>query len=161
MDKTYQPARIESRWYEHWEQQGYFAPSGEGDAYAIMIPPPNVTGTLHMGHGFQEAIMDALIRYHRMQGHNTLWQVGTDHAGIATQIVVERQLEAEGSSRHSLGREKFIERAWQWKEESGAAITRQLRRLAPPWTGRGNASPWTPGCRQQCARCSASCIGRA
>ena len=129
MDKTYQPARIESRWYDHWEQQGYFAPSGEGDAYTIMIPPPNVTGTLHMGHGFQEAIMDALIRYHRMQGHNTLWQVGTDHAGIATQIVVERQLEAEGSSRHSLGREQFIERAWQWKEDSGAAITRQLRRL--------------------------------
>ena len=92
MDKTFQPANIETRWYQEWEKQGYFAPSGEGKPYSIMIPPPNVTGSLHMGHGFQEAIMDALIRYHRMLGCNTLWQVGTDHAGIATQMVVERQL---------------------------------------------------------------------
>ena len=93
MDKTFQPADIETRWYQEWESQGYFAPQGGEEAYSIMIPPPNVTGSLHMGHGFQEAIMDALIRYHRMAGYNTLWQVGTDHAGIATQMVVERQLD--------------------------------------------------------------------
>jgi valyl-tRNA synthetase len=129
MEKTFQPSEIESRWYQHWETQGYFAPSGEGSPYCIMIPPPNVTGSLHMGHGFQETIMDVLIRYHRMKGDNTLWQVGTDHAGIATQMVVERQLEAEGSNRHTLGREKFIEKVWQWKEHSGGTITRQLRRM--------------------------------
>ncbi len=129
MDKTFNPAELETRWYEKWEASGYFAPQGGDRAYSIMIPPPNVTGSLHMGHGFQEAIMDALIRYHRMLGDNTLWQVGTDHAGIATQMVVERQLAAEGISRHDLGREKFVERVWQWKEKSGGTITRQLRRL--------------------------------
>ena len=129
MNKTFQPANIETRWYQEWEDKGYFAPQGGEQAYSIMIPPPNVTGSLHMGHGFQEAIMDALIRYHRMSGYNTLWQVGTDHAGIATQMVVERQLEAEGISRHDLGREKFIEKVWGWKEKSGGAITQQLRRL--------------------------------
>ncbi len=129
MEKTFQPATIESRWYEEWERRGYFAPQGGEKAYSIMIPPPNVTGSLHMGHGFQEAIMDALIRYHRMAGYNTLWQVGTDHAGIATQMVVERQLEAEGISRHDLGREAFIEKVWAWKEQSGGTITQQLRRL--------------------------------
>ncbi|MEH6567660.1 MAG: valine--tRNA ligase [Halioglobus sp.] len=129
MDKTFQPANIETRWYDEWEAKGYFAPQGGEQAYSIMIPPPNVTGSLHMGHGFQEAIMDALIRYHRMSGFNTLWQVGTDHAGIATQMVVERQLEAQGVSRHDLGREKFIEKVWEWKEESGGTITQQLRRL--------------------------------
>jgi valyl-tRNA synthetase len=129
MDKTFQPADIETRWYREWEAQGYFAPQGGEQAYSIMIPPPNVTGSLHMGHGFQEAIMDALIRYHRMLGYNTLWQVGTDHAGIATQMVVERQLEAQGTSRHELGRERFVDKVWQWKEESGGTITRQLRRL--------------------------------
>ncbi|MDJ0877959.1 MAG: class I tRNA ligase family protein, partial [Halieaceae bacterium] len=129
MDKTFQPANIESRWYQHWEDSGYFAPSGEGTPYSIMIPPPNVTGSLHMGHGFQEAIMDALIRYHRMRGNNTLWQVGTDHAGIATQMVVERQLEAAGTDRHQLGREAFVKKVWDWKEHSGGTITRQLRRL--------------------------------
>jgi len=129
MEKTFQPANIETRWYEEWERKGYFAPQGGEQAYSIMIPPPNVTGSLHMGHGFQEAIMDALIRYHRMSGYNTLWQVGTDHAGIATQMVVERQLEAQGIDRHELGRDKFIEKVWEWKEESGDTITRQLRRL--------------------------------
>jgi valyl-tRNA synthetase len=129
MEKTFQPANIETRWYEEWESKGYFAPQGGEQAYSIMIPPPNVTGSLHMGHGFQEAIMDALIRYHRMSGYNTLWQVGTDHAGIATQMVVERQLEAQGINRHELGRDKFIEKVWEWKEESGDTITRQLRRL--------------------------------
>ena len=136
MDKNFSPADIETRWYERWESQGYFAPSGQGPAYCIPIPPPNVTGTLHMGHGFQQAIMDALIRYQRMRGQNTLWQVGTDHAGIATQMVVERQLEAEGTSREALGREAFIDRVWDWKAESGGAITQQLRRLgtSPDWT---------------------------
>jgi len=135
MDKNFSPADIEGRWYDKWESAGYFAPSGHGPAYCIPIPPPNVTGTLHMGHGFQQAIMDALIRYHRMRGHNTLWQVGTDHAGIATQMVVERQLEAEGSSREALGREAFVKRVWDWKEQSGGAITQQLRRLgtSPDW----------------------------
>ena len=129
MDKTYDPHAIERTWYQQWEANGYFVPQGNGAAYCIMIPPPNVTGSLHMGHGFQEAIMDALIRYHRMQGRKTLWQVGTDHAGIATQMVVERQLLGQGSSRKELGRDKFIERVWKWKEESGNTITRQLRRM--------------------------------
>jgi valyl-tRNA synthetase len=129
MDKTYSPAAIEGRVYTRWEQAGYFQPSGEGRPYCIMIPPPNVTGTLHMGHAFQDTIMDALTRHHRMRGDNTLWQPGTDHAGIATQMVVERQLNAEGRTRHDLGREAFLERVWQWKEQSGGTISRQLRRL--------------------------------
>ncbi|MET0380000.1 MAG: class I tRNA ligase family protein, partial [Spongiibacteraceae bacterium] len=129
MDKTFQPADIETRWYETWEQKGYFKPSGSGVPYCIMIPPPNVTGSLHMGHGFNNAIMDTQIRYHRMKGHNTLWQVGTDHAGIATQMVVERQLGAQHTTRHDLGREKFLDKVWEWKAESGNNITRQIRRL--------------------------------
>jgi len=129
MEKSYQPAAIEQRWYETWEDAGYFAPSGQGTPYCIMIPPPNVTGTLHMGHAFQDTIMDTLIRYHRMCGDNTLWQPGTDHAGIATQMVVERQLEAQNTSRHDLGREKFLEKVWDWKEHSGNTISRQLRRM--------------------------------
>jgi valyl-tRNA synthetase len=129
MDKTYEPRSIEQRWYQTWEQNGYFAPSGHGEPYCIMIPPPNVTGSLHMGHGFNNTIMDALIRYHRMQGRNTLWQVGTDHAGIATQMVVERQLAAENVTRLELGRDRFLDKVWEWKAESGGTITRQLRRL--------------------------------
>ena len=129
MDKSYQPQDIEQRLYERWEEQGYFAPQGDGDPYCIVIPPPNVTGTLHMGHAFQDTIMDALTRYHRMKGHRTLWQPGMDHAGIATQMVVERLLNAEGTSRRELGREKFVERVWQWKDESGGQIARQTRRL--------------------------------
>lgn len=129
MEKTYQPHAIERQWYQTWEEKGYFKPAGEGNPYCIMIPPPNVTGSLHMGHGFNNAVMDALIRYRRMKGDNTLWQVGTDHAGIATQMVVERQLAAQGVSRHDLGREKFLEKVWEWKEQSGGTITRQIRRL--------------------------------
>ena len=130
MEKTYQPSEIEQSWYQTWEQNGYFKPSNQGPSYSIMIPPPNVTGSLHMGHAFQDSIMDALTRYHRMKGHNTLWQVGTDHAGIATQMVVERKLAAEeGKTRHDLGREAFLDKIWEWKEESGGTITRQLRRL--------------------------------
>ncbi len=129
MDKAYDPRDIEQRQYQRWEQNDYFAPSGSGDSYCIVIPPPNVTGTLHMGHAFQDTIMDALIRYHRMSGRNTLWQPGMDHAGIATQMVVERQLNAEGSSRKELGREKFVARVWKWKNESGGWIQQQLRRM--------------------------------
>jgi valyl-tRNA synthetase len=129
MDKVYELHAIEQRWYRLWEASGFFAPAGGGAPYCIMIPPPNVTGSLHMGHAFQATVMDLLIRYHRMKGHRTLWQAGTDHAGIATQMVVERQLAANGQTRHDLGREAFIERVWQWKETSGGAITRQLRRL--------------------------------
>ena len=136
--KSFDPKAIESRWYPVWESRGYFRHSGDTSkpAYCIQLPPPNVTGTLHMGHAFQQTLMDTLIRYHRMRGENTNWVVGTDHAGIATQIVVERQLEAEGKTRHDLGREKFNQRVWEWKHESGSTITRQMRRL-------GDSANWT------------------
>lgn len=129
MEKTYDPQQIEEKWYQFWENSNYFAPSKKGEAYCIMLPPPNVTGSLHMGHGFQDTLMDTLIRYHRMRGENVLWQGGTDHAGIATQMVVERQLLAENKSRLEVGREHFFERIWKWKNESGGMISRQLRRL--------------------------------
>jgi valyl-tRNA synthetase len=134
MDKAYSPGDIETRIYERWEASGSFAPSsvdgsGNGEPYCIMLPPPNVTGTLHMGHAFQHTLMDTLTRWHRMRGFATLWQPGTDHAGIATQMVVERQLGAEGKHRLDLGREAFVERVWKWKAESGSTITRQMRRL--------------------------------
>ena len=129
MEKVYEPAAIEARLYREWESRGWFAPAGTGAPYCIMIPPPNVTGTLHMGHAFQDTIMDALIRRHRMLGDATLWQVGTDHAGIATQMVVERQLNAAGQNRRELGRAAFVKRVWEWKAESGGTIAQQLRRL--------------------------------
>ncbi|MGQ7261032.1 valine--tRNA ligase [Vreelandella sp. V005] len=130
MEKTYQPEQIETRWYERWEADNRFAPSGQGVPFSIMIPPPNVTGSLHMGHAFQDTIMDTLTRWKRMQGNNTLWQVGTDHAGIATQMLVERKIAAEeGKTRHDLGRDAFIDKVWDWKHESGGHITRQLRRM--------------------------------
>ncbi|MFU8822429.1 MAG: valine--tRNA ligase, partial [Gammaproteobacteria bacterium] len=129
MQTTYNPEDIEVEIYADWERLGCFDPSGVGDPYCIMLPPPNVTGTLHMGHAFQDTIMDALTRLHRMRGRNTLWQPGTDHAGIATQMVVERQLNAAGQNRRELGREKFVARVWQWKQESGDTIERQLKRL--------------------------------
>ncbi|MCA1938161.1 MAG: valine--tRNA ligase [Dechloromonas sp.] len=137
--KAFEPADIERHWYPEWEAKNYFAAgvdSKQQDNFCILLPPPNVTGTLHMGHGFNQTIMDALTRYYRMRGHNTLWQPGTDHAGIATQIVVERQLDAQGISRHDLGREKFLEKVWEWKEYSGGTITRQMRRMgtSPDWT---------------------------
>lgn len=129
--KTYTPSEIESKWYKVWEDNGYFKPTLENDKpnFCIQLPPPNVTGTLHMGHAFQQTIMDILTRYHRMRGYNTLWQAGTDHAGIATQLVVERQLEQEGLTRHDLGREQFMQRVWQWKQYSGSTITQQMRRI--------------------------------
>lgn len=130
LDKAFTPSNIEAKWCQVWEQGGYYQPTYNGNIpYCIMIPPPNVTGSLHMGHAFQDTIMDALIRFHRMRGDNTLWQVGTDHAGIATQMVVERQLQQQGTSRHDLGRDKFVEKVWEWKHESGSTITQQLRRL--------------------------------
>ena len=139
MDKTYEPQSIEKQCYQRWESEGLFKAKGDeaptGNPYCILLPPPNVTGSLHMGHGFQQTIMDVLTRYHRMKGDNTLWQVGTDHAGIATQMVVERQLNAEGKTRHDLGREAFIDKIWEWKEHSGGTITSQMRRLgtSPDW----------------------------
>lgn len=139
MEKTYNPEAIENKWYEIWENNGYFNAdqkiegADENDAerekFCIMIPPPNVTGRLHMGHAFQDTIMDAMVRYNRMKGNDTLWQVGTDHAGIATQMVVERLINAEGKTRHDYGREKFTEKIWEWKEQSGNTITKQLRRM--------------------------------
>jgi valyl-tRNA synthetase len=136
--KSFEPHAIEAKWYPFWESNGLFKASRQPGAapFCIQLPPPNVTGTLHMGHAFQHTLMDLMIRYHRMRGDNTLWQVGTDHAGIATQIVVEQQLKAEGKSRHDLGRAAFIERVWAWKEESGSAITQQMRRL-------GDSADWT------------------
>ena len=129
MAKTYDPHTIEKTWYQWWERSGLFAPSGSGSPYCIMLPPPNVTGSLHMGHAFQHTLMDILIRFHRMRGCNTLWQCGTDHAGIATQMVVERQLAEQGKTRQDLGRERFVDAVWAWKHQSGGAITEQLRRL--------------------------------
>jgi valyl-tRNA synthetase len=137
LDKSFDPHAVEARWYGRWESAGWFAHKGDAQpAYCVQLPPPNVTGTLHMGHAFQQTLMDALIRYHRMRGENTNWVVGTDHAGIATQIVVERQLQEQGKSRHDLGREKFVERVWQWKQQSGASIMGQMRRL-------GASGNWT------------------
>ncbi|MDR2240067.1 MAG: valine--tRNA ligase [Zoogloeaceae bacterium] len=139
LDKSFEPGNIERRWYAFWEDSGSFAAGldpAQADNFCILLPPPNVTGTLHMGHAFQHTLMDVLTRYHRMKGDNTLWQPGTDHAGIATQIVVERQLDAQGVSRHDLGREKFMAKVWEWKEYSGNTITRQMRRLgaSPDWS---------------------------
>ncbi len=138
LDTAYDPKQIEQKLYDHWENQGYFKPNGDTsqESFCIMIPPPNVTGSLHMGHAFQQTIMDTMIRYQRMQGKNTLWQAGTDHAGIATQMVVERKIAAEeGKTRHDYGRDAFIDKIWQWKAESGGTITRQMRRL-------GNSVDW-------------------
>lgn len=144
LSKSFEPQEIESRWYAEWERQGYFtggqhaAPSPEhaSQPFVIQFPPPNVTGTLHMGHAFNQTIMDGLVRYHRMRGDDTVFIPGTDHAGIATQIVVERQLDAQHSSRHELGRERFVERVWEWKRKSGNAITEQFRRL-------GSSADWS------------------
>jgi valyl-tRNA synthetase len=138
LDKSFDPHAIERRWYPQWEGNGYFKHSGDSTrpAYCIQLPPPNVTGTLHMGHAFQQTLMDILIRYHRMRGFDTNWIMGTDHAGIATQIVVERQLQLEGKTRHDLGRKGFISRVWEWKQQSGSTITHQMRRL-------GTSGNWT------------------
>ena len=149
LDKTYRPAALEAPRYEAWERDGAFAADAGSEAapYTIMMPPPNVTGSLHMGHGLTFTLQDILIRYHRMRGRDALWQPGTDHAGIATQMVVERRLEEEGIRRGDLGRERFLERVWEWKAESGGTITCS----SGPWglrrTGHANGSPWTRACR--------------
>src|SRR5690606_37559947 len=131
LDKSFDPAAIEARWYDRWEELGVFRPTGEREPYSILLPPPNVTGTLHMGHAFQHTLMDALVRYQRMRGRDESLQVVTDHAGVATEMVVNRNiaLEGKGESRDSLGREAFIDRVWEWKQQSGDTITRQMRRL--------------------------------
>src|SRR6056300_1685174 len=139
LSKSFSPKDIESKWYEFWESKGFYQAGNDpkkSNHFAILLPPPNVTGTLHMGHGFNQTLMDMLTRYHRMKAENTLWQPGTDHAGIATKIVVERQLDQKGISRHDLGREKFIEKVWEWKKDSGGKITQQMRRLgtSPDWS---------------------------
>ena len=137
LDKTYQPAAMEGRRYALWEHSGAFAadPDSDKPPYAIVMPPPNVTGSLHMGHALTFTLQDVLVRYQRMQGRDVLWQPGTDHAGIATEIVVGNQVTAEGETKQGLGRDRFVARVWQWKEESGGTITRQLRRLgaSPDW----------------------------
>jgi len=134
----YDPTQFEARLYAQWERSGVFAPSGTGEPYCILLPPPNVTGTLHMGHAFQHTLQDALVRYHRMRGFDTLWQMGTDHAGIATEMVVSRNLKLEGNdeTRDSLGREQFVEKVWEWRAQSGHTIERQMRRI-------GTSGDWT------------------
>src|SRR5215210_261492 len=130
LSKTFDPAAIEDRWYTHWEERGLFRPDrATAEPFTIVIPPPNVTGSLHIGHALDNTLQDMLIRYHRLKGRDVLWVVGTDHAGIATQMVVERAIEKEGLKRQDLGRDAFVERIWDWKAESGGTITRQLRRL--------------------------------
>ncbi|MCK4772893.1 MAG: class I tRNA ligase family protein, partial [Candidatus Latescibacteria bacterium] len=129
MEKAYNPGAIEERWYQRWEEAGIFAPAGEGESYSITIPPPNVTGILHMGHALDLTLQDIPIRFQRMMGRRTLWLPGTDHAGIATQNVVERALEEEGKSRESLGREEFVRKVWDWVQEYGGSITQQIRRM--------------------------------
>ena len=145
LDKVYNPTLVEDRWYAFWEQNHLFHADARSDreSYTIMIPPPNVTGMLTMGHILNNTIQDLLIRWKKMQGYETLWMPGTDHAGIATQNKVEAALRKEGETRYTLGREKFLERVWEWREKYGGIIFRQLRNWAPLAIGSGNASPWT------------------
>ena len=158
--KSFEPHAIEAKWYPLWESRGWFKPSMREGAppFCIQLPPPNVTGTLHMGHAFQQTLMDLLVRYHRMRGDNTLWQVGTDHAGIATQIVVEQQLAQKKQTRHDLGREKFVERVWAVEGRVGLgdhaadAAPGRPRRI-----GRASASRWTRDCPPPCSRRSCAC----
>jgi len=148
MPKAYEPADVESRWYAFWLERGVFRASSDAadtrPVYVIPMPPPNVTGALHMGHALTAALEDVLTRWHRMRGFNALWLPGIDHAGISTQVVVERQLKREGLTRHELGREKFLERVWKWKAESGGRIALQQRELGASPTGSGPSSRWTP-----------------
>jgi len=151
MEKTYDPHSIEETWYQRWEDGGYFAAQGDGDPYCIVIPPPNVTGSLHMGHAFQDTIMDTLIRYHRMKGDNTLWQPGTDHAGIATQMVVERALAAEGNrSRRDMTRKSSLTVFGTRKRRPRAPSSASSSVSVPHVTGRAAASPWTMGSARRC-----------
>jgi valyl-tRNA synthetase len=149
MDKTYQPHAIETSWYNTWESENYFAPQGAGESYTIMIPPPNVTGSLHMGHGFNNAIMDALIRFRRMQGRNTLWQPGTDHAGIATQMLVERQLEAKARTATTWAATNSSRKSGSGRISPAATSAARSAAWARRWTGAASASPWTTACRKR------------
>jgi valyl-tRNA synthetase len=153
MEASFNASESERRWYQQWEANGYFAPQGDGAPYCIMIPPPNVTGSLHMGHAFQDTIMDALIRYQRMQGKKTLWQVGTDHAGIATQMVVERQLAAQGLNRHDLGRDEFIKKVWDWKAFQAAQLRNNFVVWAQVSIGHANALRWMKVYRMPYKKC--------
>jgi len=153
LSNQYTPADIEQDIYQSWENNGNFAAKPADEAYCIMIPPPNVTGSLHMGHAFQDTIMDVLTRYHRMKGKQTLWQVGTDHAGIATQMVVERRLANEGISRHDLGREKFTDKVWEWKAESGGTqLPNSYAEWVPLLIGLESALRWTKAYLMQSPR---------
>ena len=162
MESSFDPHALEQSLYREWEQAGYFEPSGNGKPYCIMIPPPNVTGSLHMGHAFQHTIMDTLIRYRRMKGENTLWQMGTDHAGIATQMLVERQLNAQGITKAELGRDAFVEKVWEWKDASGGTHLRTdpphglVARLEPRTLHDGRRFLAT-----RCAKCSCVCTTTA
>ncbi len=165
LDKTYQPASIEGEIYRAWEEAGAFRSGrpdrAEAKPFAIVIPPPNVTGSLHMGHALNNTLQDIVVRFERMKGKDVLWQPGTDHAGIATQMVVERQLmERQEPNRRALGRDEFVRRVWQWKEESGGAIINQLKRLGASCDWERCASPWTRASAAPCARCSSSSIAR-
>src|SRR5690625_2886895 len=157
MDKTYQPHSIERQWYETWEQRGYFAPSGEGEPYCIVIPPPNVTNSLHMGHGFNNAVMDAMIRYRRMKGQDTLWQMGTDHAGIATQMVVERQLAAEASAGTIWAARPFWEKAGSGKPSPAVRYPSSCAASVHPSTGVASVLPWTRACPARCRKPLCAC----
>jgi valyl-tRNA synthetase len=162
LNKTYDPVAVEDKWYAFWEEKGYFFAdeTKPGPRFAIVIPPPNVTGVLTMGHVLNNTLQDLLVRFKRMDGHVTLWLPGTDHAGIATQNVVEKQLASEGVSRHDLGREKFEERVWAWKEKYGSTILRQLKKLGSSCDWRESASPWIRAFRTPCARCSSASTRR-
>ena len=148
----YSPQDIEQSWYARWEENNYFAPSGQGQPFSIAIPPPNVTGTLHMGHAFQHSLVDALVRYKRMQGHNTLWQMGTDHAGISTQMVVTEQLASQGIKPSELGRENFIERSGIGKMNPAALFLANFADLVPPYTGKPRDLPWIRGFHARCLK---------
>ena len=150
MDNKFEPKKVEETLYKAWDSSGYFKPSGEGNPFCILIPPPNVTGTLHMGHAFNQTLMDTLIRFKRMDGENTLWQMGTDHAGIATQMLVERQLEQEGKNRNDLGRDEFISKVWEWKEKSGGIISDQIRRMGSSIDWSRDRFTMDPGLRRGC-----------
>jgi valyl-tRNA synthetase len=156
IDTTFDPKTVEPRWSAAWEAAGAFKPRAGGEgAFCVVIPPPNVTGSLHIGHALNNTLQDVLVRFERLRGKSVLWQPGTDHAGIATQMVVERQLAAEGNQdRRALGREEFLKRVWAWKEQSGGRIKEQLQRLG---ASCANASPWTRGCRPPSAKCSSRC----